>query len=101
MDQTLMRIADLAPEQRPRERLLAGQGEGLSDADLLALLWGSGLRGLSAVELAQTMLGQCGGLSGLLGLGLSDWASFPGIGPAKASQLWAALELSRRSTRAL
>jgi DNA repair protein RadC len=94
-----MRMAELSPEQRPRERLLAGQGEALGEAELLALLWGSGTRGQSAVDLAQAMLAQSGGLSGLLGLGLMEWASFPGIGPAKASQLWAALELSRRAGR--
>ena len=94
-----MRMADLSPEQRPRERLLAGQGEALGDADLLALLWGSGIRGQSAVDLAQAMLSSAGGLAGLLGLGLMDWAAFPGIGPAKASQLWAALELARRAGR--
>ena len=94
-----MRIQDLSPEQRPRERLLAGHGEELSDADLLALLWGSGIRGRSAVDLAHAMLAESGGLSGLLGLGLSEWAGFPGIGPAKASQLWAALELARRGQR--
>ena len=45
-----MRMIDLSPDQRPRERLLAGRGEELSDADLLALLWGTGRRGLSAVD---------------------------------------------------
>jgi DNA repair protein RadC len=84
-----MRILDLSPDQRPRERLLAGQGESLADADLLALLWGTGRRGQSAVELAQ----------GLLGLGLNDWLEQPGLGPAKAGQLWAALELTRRGHR--
>ena len=94
-----MRLNDLAPEQRPRERLRAGHGEALSDAELLALLWGSGRRGLSAVELGQTLLAHCGGLAGLLGLGLTDWSAFPGIGPARSGQLWAALELARRATR--
>ena len=94
-----MRIRDLAPEQRPRERLLAGQGEALGDADLLALIWGSGTRGKGAVDLAHDLLARNGGLAGLLGLGLMDWAGFPGIGPAKASQLWAAVELSRRLGR--
>jgi DNA repair protein RadC len=94
-----MRIRDLSPEQRPRERLLAGQGGELGDADLLALLWGSGVRGRSAVDLAHAMMAQAGGLSGLLGLGLMEWVAFPGIGPAKAGQLWAALDLSRRLLR--
>jgi DNA repair protein RadC len=91
-----MRILDLSPDQRPRERLLAGHGEGLSDADLLALLWGTGRRGQSAVELAQALLSRTGGLAGLLALGLDDWLGQPGLGPAKAGQLWAALELARR-----
>ena len=57
-----MRIAELSPEQRPRERLLAGRGEELSDAELLALLWGSGRQGRSAVELSQELLARAGGL---------------------------------------
>lgn len=94
-----MRIADLSPEQRPRERLLAGHGEGLSEADLLALLWGSGRKGTSALELAQDLLARSGGLAGLLSLGLQDWIGLPGLGPAKACQLWTCLELSRRAQR--
>ena len=94
-----MRILDLSPDQRPRERLLAGLGETLADAELLALLWGTGRRGQSAVELAQSVLGRTGGLAGLLALGLSDWLEQPGLGPAKAGQLWAALELMRRGQR--
>ena len=94
-----MRILDLSPDQRPRERLLAGLGETLADAELLARLGGTGRRGQSAVELAQSVLGRTGGLAGLLALGLSDWLEQPGLGPAKAGQLWAALELMRRGQR--
>ncbi len=94
-----MRILDLSPDQRPRERLQAGLGETLADAELLALLWGTGRRGQSAVELAQSVLSRSGGLAGLLALGLSDWLEQPGLGPAKAGQLWAALELVRRGQR--
>lgn len=94
-----MRMADLAPDQRPRERLLAGHGEELSDADLLALLWGSGQRGTSALELAHRSLNQCGGLSGIMTQGLQEWIGISGIGPARACQLWAAQELCRRSHR--
>ena len=95
-----MRIADLAPDQRPRERLLAGRGEELADAELLALLWGTGQKGRSAVELAAALLAHCGGLAGLLGLGPAHWLALPGIGSARAGQLWAALELARRGGRA-
>lgn len=94
-----MRIADLSPDQRPRERLLAGQGEELGDAELLALLWGSGQRGRNAIELAHELLARTGGLSGLMAQGLRDLTEEAGIGPAKACQLWAAQELCRRSRR--
>ncbi len=95
-----MRIVDLSADQRPRERLLAGQGEGLSEAEVLALLWGTGQKGKNAVELAQDLLTFTGGLSGLLQQGLQDWTCHLGVGPAKACQLWAAQELCRRSQRA-
>ena len=94
-----MRIVDLSADQRPRERLLAGHGEGLSEAEVLALLWGTGQKGKNAVELAQELLTSTGGLAGLLQQGLQDWTSQPGVGPAKACQLWAAQELCRRSQR--
>ena len=94
-----MRILDLSPDQRPRERVLAGHGESLSEAELLSLLWGTGQKGRSAVELAQELLGHTGGLAGLWTLGPSDLTDQPGIGPARASQLWAAQELCRRSQR--
>ena len=94
-----MRMTELAPDQRPRERLLAGRGEELSDADLLALLWGTGRRGVSAVEAAQDLLARCGGLAGILDQGPGHWTELPGIGPARACQLWAAQELCRRSRR--
>jgi DNA repair protein RadC len=94
-----MRVLDLAPDQRPRERLLAGHGEGLSDGEVLALLWGSGRRGQSALDLAQDLLAHAGGLGDLLALGLHEWVALSGLGPARACQLWASLELARRVHR--
>ncbi len=94
-----MRMADLSPEQRPREKVLAGRGEELGDAELLALLWGSGQRNASAVDLGHQALAKHGGLAGFLGQGLQDWITSPGLGPARACQLWAALELARRGQR--
>jgi len=94
-----MKMVDLAPEQRPRERLFAGHGEELSDADLLALIWGSGQKGRSVVEMGQEILSITGGLSGLMLLGLKELLDLPGLGPAKAGQLWAVQEIARRSKR--
>jgi len=90
---------DIAPEQRPRERLFAGLGEQLSDADLLALIWGSGQKGRNVIEMGQEILSITGGLSGLMSLGLKELSDLPGLGPAKAGQLWAVQEIARRSKR--
>ena len=94
-----MKMTDIAPEQRPRERLLAGLGDELSDADLLALIWGSGRKGRNIIEMAQEILSITGGLSGLMSLGLKELSALPGIGPAKVGQLWAVQEIARRSKR--
>jgi len=94
-----MKIADIAPEQRPRERLFAGRGDEMSDADLLALIWGSGQKGRNIIEMAQEILTLTGGLRGLMSLGLSDLSGLPGLGPAKVGQLWAVQEVARRSKR--
>lgn len=94
-----MKMQEWSPDQRPRERLLRGCGEELSDAEVLALLWGTGSRGQNVVELAQGVLSRSGGLEGLFAQGLGDWSGESGVGQAKACQLWAAMELTRRSRR--
>jgi DNA repair protein RadC len=94
-----MRITDISPDQRPRERLFSGRGDELGDADLLALIWGSGIKGRNIIEMAQEILTLTGGLSGLMSLGLSELSKLPGLGPAKAGQLWAVQEVARRSKR--
>ena len=94
-----MKMSEMAPQQRPRERLFAGQGNELSDADLLALIWGSGQKGRSIIEMGQEILAATGGLSGLMSLGLKDLSDLPGLGPAKVGQLWAVQEIARRSKR--
>jgi DNA repair protein RadC len=95
-----MRITDISPEQRPRERVLAGQGEGLSDAELLALVWGSShKKGRNIVEMAQEILADTKGLPGLMSLGFVQLLGLKGLGPAKTCQLWAIQEIARRSTR--
>jgi DNA repair protein RadC len=89
-------IRELPAAERPRERLaLRGPG-GLTSAELIALLWGSGVRGRSAVDLATDALAAHDGLPGLARASEVELAAIPGIGGAKAAQLVAAFELGRR-----
>ncbi len=89
-------IRELPPTDRPRERLAARGPGGLTTAELIALLWGSGTRGRSAVELATDALATHEGLTGLARASELELAAQPGIGPVRAAQLVAAFELGRR-----
>lgn len=91
------RIADLPPESRPRERMLARGPAALADAELVALLLGSGPRGSSALDLAQRLLQRFGGLHGLLHAGEPALRAVSGLGPAKYALVAAVLELARRA----
>jgi DNA repair protein RadC len=89
-------IREMPPLERPRERLAARGAAGLSSAELIGLLWGSGSRGRSAVDLAEDVLARHDGLTGLARATDVELESVPGIGAAKAAQLAAAFELGRR-----
>ena len=89
-----MAISDWPVAERPRERLLANGAKALSDAELLAVILRTGLRGKSAVELGRDLLARFGGVASLLSADLSD---VKGLGPAKRAQFEAVLELARRS----
>jgi DNA repair protein RadC len=89
-------IRELPIAERPRERLaLRGPG-GLTTAELIGLLWGSGVRGRSAADLATEALAAHDGIAGLARASDVELAAIPGIGEAKAAQLVAAFELGRR-----
>jgi len=90
------RITDLATSERPRERLAALGAGALSKAELIAILLRTGIEGLNAVQLAQNLLIDLGGLAGLHRVPYEELCSRRGIGPAKAAQLKAAVELGRR-----
>jgi DNA repair protein RadC len=95
-----MSIKQLPPQMRPREKLLARGPAALADAELLALLLRTGTRGQDVFALAEAVLGRCGGLAGLVGLGARDTqvlAGIKGLGPAKRSELAAVLEIARRA----
>ncbi|MFA7678766.1 MAG: DNA repair protein RadC [Pigmentiphaga sp.] len=86
----------LPPEQRPRERLQRHGPGALSDAELLAIVLRTGTRQLSALALGQGLLNEFGGLGGLFSCTLEQLLTQPGLGPAKAGQLLAVLELAKR-----
>lgn len=91
-----MHIRQWPSTERPREKLLETGPHPLSDAELLAIFIGSGQRGHDAVKSARALLVDHGPLRNLLDLEPSALAVVPGIGQARACQLVAALELSRR-----
>lgn len=83
-------------EERPREMLLEKGAEGLSAASLLAIILRTGKEGASAEELAMRLLNRFGGLRGIDSARVSEICEIDGIGPAKAAQVKAALELGKR-----
>jgi DNA repair protein RadC len=91
-----MTITDWPRSERPRERLLARGAEGLSDAELLALLLRTGSGARDAVQLARDLLGSYSSLRALLDAPIAELIAQPGIGPAKAATLNASVALAER-----
>ena len=91
-----MSIRDWPEGERPRERLLAQGSASLSDAELLAVLLGSGVRGKDAIALGRELLLSAGSLGRLLARPEHSLVA-SGLGPAKRARIAAALELARRS----
>lgn len=91
-------IREIPKNERPRERLLEQGSGALSDAELIAVLLRNGYRKTSAVQIAREMLDEKGGLTGLVGT-TPQMLRRPGVGPAKAAGLLAALEIARRLAR--
>ena len=90
-------IRDWAGDERPRERLLEHGAETLSDAELLAIILRSGLAGENVVDMARGLIDSFGGLDGLLRAGPKALQRAKGLGPAKAAQVSAAIELGKRA----
>src|SRR5688572_5884276 len=97
MEQTTFAIKYWAEDDKPREKLMLKGKSVLSDAELIAILIGSGSRNESAVELSKRILsGADNNLNALGNLSLKQLTTFKGIGEAKAITIIAALELGRR-----
>ncbi|MCR6503979.1 DNA repair protein RadC [Bacteroides sp. KH569_7] len=92
-----LNINQWAAEDRPREKMMQKGAEALSDAELLAILIGSGNTEESAVALMQRVLAACNNdLSQLGKWEVRDFSRFKGFGPAKSITIMAALELGKR-----
>lgn len=94
---TKLNINQWAEEDRPREKLMRLGAEGLTNAELLAILIGSGSTTESAVDLMKRLLNECGNNLNTLGKkSISDLMEYKGIGEAKAITILAACELGKR-----
>ncbi|WP_192348286.1 DNA repair protein RadC [Algoriphagus sp. Y33] len=92
-----IKISQLAEEDRPREKLLIKGRSALTDAELIAILIGSGTPSVSAVDLSKHILAGINyDLRALAKLSIQDLKKFKGIGEAKAISIIAAMELGRR-----
>ncbi|MDR6762434.1 DNA repair protein RadC [Flavobacterium sp. 2755] len=89
-------IKNWSEDDKPREKLMLKGKDALSDAELMAILIGSGSRNESAVALSQRILAGAGNLNSLGKMSISQLMQFKGIGEAKAITIIAALELGRR-----
>ena len=92
-----MSMAQWPASERPRERLLAQGPAALSDAELVALFLGTGVRGKSALDMARELLARFGRVSRLLSAAPGEFDALPGVGPAKYAQIAAVMELARRA----
>jgi DNA repair protein RadC len=92
-----MPITDWPENDRPREKMLSLGPGALSDAELLAVLLRVGVAGKSAVDLARELLGHFGSITALMRASPAEVSKIKGLGPAKALQFQAALQLARRA----
>jgi DNA repair protein RadC len=91
-----VRIHDLPAQDRPRERLVAHGAENLSQAELIAIILRTGMKGMSAIHIAQQLLQRFGTLENLARASLDDLRKVKGIGRDKAVTLKAAFTLARK-----
>ena len=86
-------------EERPRERLLKHGADTLSDAQLLGIILRTGAGGKTAIDVGRELLDRLGGIAGIARAGIAELCTVQGIGPAKAAEIKAAMELGRRHQR--
>jgi DNA repair protein RadC len=83
-------------DDRPREKLLKRGAGTLSNSELLAILLRTGVKGVSAIDLARQIIDKYGTFRNMIHTDMREWKEFKGLGPAKIAQIQAALEIGRR-----
>jgi DNA repair protein RadC len=83
-------------DDRPREKLLKKGAGALSNSELLAILLRTGVKGVSAIDLARRIIDKFGAFRNMSHTDMREWKEFKGLGPAKIAQIQAALEIGRR-----
>jgi len=91
-----LRLKDQPANERPRERLVARGPDALTQAELLAILLRTGLKGTNVVQVGQSLIQKHGSLNALALASVDDLRKIPGIGRDKAATLVAAFALARR-----
>ncbi|TVR75669.1 MAG: JAB domain-containing protein [Sphaerobacteraceae bacterium] len=99
-DQYHLTIKELPADERPREKLRLRGASALTSAELLAILLNSGTRGETVIEVAQRLLVEHDGLTGLVRADFEELCQTRGLGEAKVSRLLATMELARRISAA-
>jgi DNA repair protein RadC len=94
------KIKDWPEDERPREKLLKSGCQALTDAELVALLVGSGTGGVTAVDVAMKLVQEHGGLAGLASKGVPELVRMKGVGRARGARILAAFEIGRRNAAA-
>ncbi len=89
-------VKEWPEDERPRERLIAHGPAALSEAQLLAILIRNGKSGRTALDLGRELLERFGSLAGIEQASITEICAIEGIGPAKAAEIKAAIELGRR-----
>ncbi|BCJ85072.1 RadC family protein [Effusibacillus dendaii] len=92
-------VRELPTEERPRERMLREGAQSLSNAELLAVMLRTGTNGKSVIQVAEQLLSHFGGLRSLMEADIREMTEIAGMGPAKALQVQAAVEIGKRIAR--
>lgn len=99
MHRTMYRIQNLPEDDRPRERLMRQGPESMATSELVAVILGSGTKGVSVLQIAQEIVARFGTLEKLAEATIEEFCQIKGLGKAKAIQLKAALSLGVRVAR--